>query len=503
MAAARKHFGKEMPSSVTDPLPDGRAIVMGDEAWERLAALVSWLAMKVATGGDVGTHRAGAALVDPGVVPSQVQSTDSSARRQSAVPHAGARKQLWRRAKQLLAEPDPKAAVGGIISLVEDTFDVPSALLSADGLLVGDRLSTLSLLTHLFHYSPALHFTDTGMETYANRVVQLTEQLSETQQKMDLSFEDAAMERRALTLNGLQTAGRKTEDRGFKFEDWAVDKALSLNAELLGAASDVATVGGVVTDESCRALTGHVEWSHAARSVSSGFLREYTTMNAPPPLVGAVEKRITEEVSAFARIDHRSLTDLLRSESEDEAKAICLVLSEHSLLLRNIYKAYSAMGNVSGQVSMDMGEWRNFISDINVETSDFTTAKVDICFVEASLVDGKTKEKALIPQQFTEAIVRLAHGKFNGIKGGASGAKVGGKGGKPLSDYVVKLFGQHLLPYAEKVSFRDAVESVRSSKCQWRLQHTIAYSPWCPSYLRVLFLSTELRGRVPEKDCSP
>ena len=102
---------------------------------------------------------------------------------------------------------------------------------------------------------------------------------------MDLSFEDAAMERRALALNGLQTAARQTEDRALKFEDWAVDKALSLNAELLGAASDVATVGGVVCDEVCRALTGHVEWSHAARSVSSGFLREYTTMNAAPRAV--------------------------------------------------------------------------------------------------------------------------------------------------------------------------------------------------------------------------
>ena len=87
------------------------------------------------------------------------------------------------------------------------------------------------------------------METYAFRVVQLTEQFSETQQHMDLNFEDAAMERRALALNGLQTAARQTEDRALKFEDWAVDKALSLNAELLGAASDVATVGGVVCDE--------------------------------------------------------------------------------------------------------------------------------------------------------------------------------------------------------------------------------------------------------------
>jgi len=75
-------------------------------------------------------------------------------------------------------------------------------------------------------------------------------------------------------------------------------------------------------------------------------------------------------------------------EAEVEFFKIKAILGHNSSMLRRVYKAYSAMGNVKDHIAVSSVEWKLFVEDLKIINSSFTLAKADIIFVKADVVEG-------------------------------------------------------------------------------------------------------------------
>eukprot|EP00936_MAST-01D_sp_MAST-1D-sp1_P000567 g567.t1 len=493
---ASKFFGKEVAAQITMPLPCGHPINLGDDGWCRLAVLTAWLLVNKAgrrLNDDSSLDDASAHEVSELMTPKLKCAPKYSAERRGA--------------KELIKEPDPREAVNKMV-LHAQTLGVPKNLVDRHKIVAGDRQEILAFLSNLFVYAPApaKRYPSSAIQINAKRIKAMTEEVSTLRGMASMSFEQAQKKaakaaKEAQEAHKNELAREKAEKEQVKndvatkmsfagladfaggrgaggfgklkavskalsetkkaseqtFESWALGFVEQVNDMFDKSVNDVETVTGIVSDECCRALHAQVEVCNAERAVSSHCLQQVKRVDQPQTSLAKFERKIEEEAVHFARVDATSMEDIFRHQnnSVESMERVTQVLAAQSQVLRNIYRAYSGMGNVSAEVSMDMSEWRLFIADIHIESPTFSKAMIDICFVESCLVNGKSQEKSLDAGQFTEAIVRLAHGKYDGTKSTAGKGDTTKKKKRELHENLERLLTEHLLPYAQKSSIDE------------------------------------------------
>ena len=147
----------------------------------------------------------------------------------------------------------------------------------------------------------------------------------------------------------------------------------------------------------------------------------FVAKNRSHPRLDTLKENVEKSVVGFTKLRQWSVKDILPEDPADAAvefARLVEVLIDNSPLLRRIYKAYSAMGNVKDHIAVSSVEWKVFVQDLKiVGGNSFSLSKADIIFVKADVVEDLSKGAAsahkidktgdLSPIQFVEAVIRM------------------------------------------------------------------------------------------------
>ena len=112
----------------------------------------------------------------------------------------------------------------------------------------------------------------------------------------------------------------------------------------------------------------------------------------------------SSEYSLFTELRFSKIRDLFGSETEC-AKAMEMigqVLRDNFNLLQDVYKHYAPSGQ------MDSLHFWSLVRDCNLESGPLSAAQIDIIFTRADLDDDMSRNNILEPQDYVEALVRIA-----------------------------------------------------------------------------------------------
>lgn len=110
------------------------------------------------------------------------------------------------------------------------------------------------------------------------------------------------------------------------------------------------------------------------------------------------------ELSMFTELRMTKIRELFRSDEESAAALDSMreLFKSNFALLKNVYKHYAPNGSMN-----NLNFW-SMVRDCNLEDDSLTAAQLDIIFTRADLDDDMGRSNILEPQDFVEALVRIA-----------------------------------------------------------------------------------------------